>query len=1832
LAALAYTLLWRRDHHPHRLAVVVSSLSQAADLLTHPDAEECHTGTVPAAHRPEPLLQGTFDALVGDATAAVSDRARRTALAHLYVQGYAPSAPPAATLPVPRLDLPGYPFARTVHWADGPTPTSPIPVPATAPHPLLHRNTSTFGRVSFACCIGPDHAYLADHVVSGRSVLPAVVSLELARAGFGLATEAGGAGALRLERVTWSRVIRDEGSGVSVTVDLFPPEDGAVRFEVLQDADEPDHAHVGCDGVIRSIDDVPAPRVDLAAVEARCGNRLSAQACYAAFTGRGVAFGGRMRALTEVLVGGDEILARLASPAPVDPVLVLDPAVVDSALQAAIGFDLATGALDGGPDVRVPFALEALTVFDGSTAPTVAVLRRRTHNEAVTIVDVDLCAADGRVVTRIDGFATRTVAWSAGAQADQELVLATADWTPAPLPPVAATTGERTWAQRVILSVIGGVDWGAAAPSVRLMASDPSLDFVDATADVIDAVREVLSGCSGGRILLQVVVPADDTCRSFGAWHALLRSVRLEAPSVATQLIEVLPGLPLEDLPGIVDAEAPAAHQHVRLAPTGRSVPRLRELPPSDGPGLPVRTGGRYLVTGGAGGLGLIVGRMLASRAEGVHLYLAGRSATADATALDAVRSLGATVHYVALDVCEQDAVASLVARIVDEAGGLDGVVHAAGILDDALLQRSDTDRARAVLAPKVLGVIAIDEATAGLPLEFLVCFSSISGVLGGMGQSAYATANAFLDGFCVQRDQRMRDGDRCGRSLSIAWPLWAGGGMHVDDALVERMTAQSGMRPLPDDAGPDVLDRAWASGESAVVCAYGDSGRIRELLQARDDAPADVAPERSAPRAASSAGSGPGSADAERLRVVTDLLVEELATALGLAADRIDVDERLTAYGIDSLRMMQVTDRLERQFGPLSRTLFFEHRTLGGLAEHLARAHAATLDATLVAGAPDAAAADASAAVAAARAAPLPPAAEAGSARRVPRRLTRSAAAVNAGPRDGGARTTAACWDGGIAVIGMAGRYAGARDLDAFWANLHDGVDCIRPLPRERWTWDHLDPAGSTALPAWGGFLDGVDEFDPQFFRITPRDAVVMEPQERLFLQCAYTTIQDAGYTPAGLAGDGVGARVGVYVGVMYEEYQLLAAEQQLLGDRVAVTNTPASIANRVSYAFDLTGPSMAVDTMCSSSLTAIRLACEAILGGDCDAAIAGGVNVSVHPHKYVMLAERKFASSSGRCESFGANGDGYIPGEGVGAVLLKPLEQAVADGDRILGVIRGTAVNHGGRANGYTVPDPAAQGAVVSAALERAGINPARIGYVETHGTGTALGDPVEIAGLGHAFGKAGDRSPLPIGSVKSNIGHGESAAGIAGMHKVLLQLRHRQLVPSLHSVTPNPLIDFAATPFVVQQDLAEWPATSTTGPDGRTSVEPRVAGLSSFGAGGSNAHVVIEEHLGETASSRIPRPGPHAIVVSARTQEQRRAQLLALADALDGDAALDEIAFTLQTGREAMPHRFGCVVRDVAELAERLRAAAEGAATPDTWVGEATGDAAPPGGDGLAEAVAAWVAGAPVDWGSRHPKDHPRRVGLPAYPFARERYWPRTVDRMAVRAFAGGVDRSAPGDDTLLEMARAAVATGGGAAGAVVISDVEWGLPVEPGEHVHTTVTPGDDGFEWEVFGSVDGEETAHARGRAEALDGALGALDLDGLRLEPARFTGAPDDVTQLGVVPEGDAVLVTLAPGRATPEGMVLRAGDLPAVLEAARQPLGLPSSVVAALARAEFAARGAEVRHVLVGFDAAAGVAALTGCAADGSIVWRLTGAELEEPAIAADDGPVGHSEWEQVG
>lgn len=576
--------------------------------------------------------------------------------------------------------------------------------------------------------------------------------------------------------------------------------------------------------------------------------------------------------------------------------------------------------------------------------------------------------------------------------------------------------------------------------------------------------------------------------------------------------------------------------------------------------------------------------------------------------------------------------------------------------------------------------------------------------------------------------------------------------------------------------------------------------------------------------------------------------------------------------------------------------------------------------------------------------------------------------------------------------MVGLTGRYPQATDIGCFWDNLLTGVDSISEVPGDRWAWQSFTDPGEPdrySYSRWGGFLDGIDLFDPVFFGILPRDAVAVDPQERIFLECVWNLLDGAGFLgPSTFERD-----TGVFVGVMNSCYELIGASDWATGGPMSARSAYWSVANRVSYFFDFHGPSFAVDSACSSSLLAIHLAAESVRRGECAMAIAGGVNLILHPAHYVELCASGMLSRDGRCKTFDERADGFVPGEGVGAVLMKPLDRAITDGDRIWGVVKGGSVRSEGRTMGYAVPSPASQAELIAGALRRAEVEPETVGYVEAHGTGTGLGDPVEIAGLSRAYGSPRGSAKRYVGSVKTNIGHLEGAAGVAGFSKAILQLHHGWLAPTINLHCMNTKIDFAASPFQPVLEQLEFPAGPTA----------RRAAVSSFGAGGTDVHLIVEEYR-QGVDLRPAEPASRAFLLSARNADQlaqlARDIIASLTSGEMRDATLASILYSSQVGRKELRERIGIIATTKAELLASLSDFLAGKPSWVTYSGRATATASgsaivTPAND--REGIISWCQGNSVAWASRWRGHVPGREVFPAYPFARKSYWPSIAANM-------------------------------------------------------------------------------------------------------------------------------------------------------------------------------------------------------------------------------------------
>ncbi|MGR3939631.1 KR domain-containing protein, partial [Streptomyces sp. BRA346] len=867
----------------------------------------------------------------------------------------------------------------------------------------------------------------------------------------------------------------------------------------------------------------------------------------------------------------------------------------------------------------------------------------------------------------------------------------------------------------------------------------------------------------------------------------------------------------------------------------------------------------------GTGPMGVRVARWLAREGAG-HLVLIGRD-TAGLTDADLAAEWGIPVTVLACDTADRDELKAVLDVL--PAGELTAVVHAEELVG-------------ATFSEALAGVTNLDDLLADRELDAFVLFSSVAGVWGVRGRGAEAATGAVLEAMA----QRRRD--RGMAALCVAWGAWA----EVTERSMTGHLRASGLPVLDTEVALAALGRAVASGEASLTVADVEwdsfapaftAARPSALLA---DLPEARAALDAAPRDGETAGiagiagtEGPaatelrdrllGLPETERFGELLAVVREKSALVLGHTdAGAVEADLPFRDLGFDSLTAVDLRDQLTRATGlSVPATAVFDFPTPNELADHLLTALLGE----------------------------------------------RTVPAVPVVPAAPSARTA----DDPIAIVGMSCRFpGGVRSPEDLWELVLAGTDAVGDMPVDRgWDFDALlsgDTGGNGgSVTRSGGFLHDAADFDPGFFGISPHEALVMDPQQRLVLESAWEALERAGIDPAALRGTDAGA----YVGGGSGDYRL----PEHLG-RWETAQSASLLSGRLAYTFGLQGPTVSVDTACSSSLVALHLAAQALRSGECSVALAGGVTVMATPVGFVEFSAQGALSPDGRCKAFSEDADGTGWAEGVGMLVIERLSDAHRSGHPVLAVLRGSAINQDGASNGLTAPNGPSQQRVIQRALADAQLSPADIDAVEAHGTGTTLGDPIEAQALLATYGQ--DRThPLLLGSLKSNIGHTQAASGAAGVIKMVQAMRHGLLPKTLHADTPSSHVDWSAGAVRLLTEPAQWPDSG----------RPRRVGISSFGASGTNAHVILEQAPPtEEPARRSPVEGETVpVLLSARTPDALRAQarrLLAHADARPGLEFAD-VAYSLATTRSLFEHRAVLLATDRSELLAALAALADG-----------------------------------------------------------------------------------------------------------------------------------------------------------------------------------------------------------------------------------------------------------------------------------------------------------------
>nr|ABB88522.1 polyketide synthase type I [Streptomyces aculeolatus] len=1500
----------RQVREPVRFSEAVEAL-RAAGVTTYvetgPDAAlatlaaECLADT-DAPALTVPLQRRTHDQV----------RTLLTALATLHTH-HAATPRWDVLLPAARLtDLPTYPFQHRHHWLAPAATTGDVTRAGlgTTEHPLLGAvvelaDATADGLVLTGRLSLHTHAWLADHAVGDTVLLPGTALVELA---LHAAQQLGGG---HVEELTLAVPLRVPATGaldIQVAVGAGDADDRrpvTVHSRPAAGAGDDDGApwtrhaegmllpapgpHAGTH---------PAPPADAAWPPAGA-DAVDLTGAYPELAERGYRYGPTFRGLRRLwrTAEGDQLHADVELP---DDAFTdadafgVHPALLDAALHG-----LALGAGTASAEaVRLPFAWAGIRLH-ATGATTLRVRITPAGPDAVTLHATDPAGQPVVTVERLTLRAMAPDAVNAAANTASAAVrdmLFRREWAPLTGIPQRdtgrwAALGTAPW------TGFGGPVFAGPAELAAAVAADgiepPAAVFTPLTSvrDAEPAAESIHAACAEALSLVQswaaadgladatlVLVAGDDVPALVREpVQALIRVAESESPGRFVLLD--LDGTPAADL---VASALAAGEPHAALRDGRLTAPRLTRHTPGPAAAPPAWAAdpdATVLVTG-TGTLAGLVARHLVTHHGTRHLHLVSRQGDRAAHAArlrDELTELGATVTVSARDLADPQAARALVDGI-DPGHPLRAVVHTAGVVDDALVTGLTPERLHAVLAPKVDAALHLHRATAHLPDVPFVLFSSTTAALGTPGQANYAAANAFLDALARTRP----------RTHAIAWGLWAetsGITAHLTEADIARM-ARNGLLPLQTRQALDLFDAAIGDPEPSLAAVRLETAALR--ARARDAtlpaplralAPAPAAGPRRAARTAGDAAGVPladrlaALAPKDRKTALLDVVAAEVAAVLGHPRTTpIEPTRGFKDLGFDSLTAVQLRNRLADTVGRrLPATLVFDYPDPRALAGYLG---------TELLG-------------------------------------DRAESAATAPP------PAAAAANEPIAIVGMACRYpGGVTSPDDLWQLVATGRDAVTGFPTNRgWglhTLFHPDPDHpGTSYARHGGFLHDAGDFDADFFGISPKEALAMDPQQRLLLETSWEAFERAGVDPAAVRG----SRTGVFTGLMYHDYASWLPE---LPDEVAgyvgTGNTGSVASGRVSYAFGLEGPAVTVDTACSSSLVALHLAAQSLRTGECDMALAGGVTVMASPGTFVEFSRQRGLAPDGRCKSFAAGADGTGWAEGVGVLVVERLSVARREGHRVLAVMRGSAVNQDGASNGLTAPNGPSQQRVIRAALDSAGLGLGDVDAVEAHGTGTELGDPIEAEALLSTYGRERDAdSPLWLGSIKSNIGHAQAAAGVAGIIKMVQAMRHGRLPATLHAEEPTPHVDWESGAVRLLTEPRAWPEVD----------RPRRAAVSSFGISGTNAHVILEQAEPEPEPAAVAATGPVGVPLSARGDDGLRAyagmlhayvsqrpelEPAAVAGALRARARLSRHAVVVGEGRQELLAGLEALAADV------------------------------------------------------------------------------------------------------------------------------------------------------------------------------------------------------------------------------------------------------------------------------------------------------------------------------
>ena len=1428
----------------------------------------------------------------------------KAAIGGLYTQGIDPDFKTIhAGQTRQRILLPTYPFERRRFW--GPDKPRAAHAEHHTAHPSLGDAVSLAGssnETRFQSFLETDSPpWLPDHEVMGQIVMPGAAFVELALAATKMA---------ELHDVRFEQPLRPTSRTAMQTVIKTDAEKNRT-IETFSCPAESDNWTRHFAATARVTETSPPAKIDLDSLRKQDGETVSAETFYAGMADLGLNYGPNFQTIQNLRVNQDGVLSTLAIQSDILG-YIIPPPLLDGAIHS-----LAVGLLkEDGDSLFLPVGMKRVRFFSEVQNELVCHAKWTKPDGELRTADLTLMDTGGNVVAEIESLQVRQTSRSALRQmsgSGSERLLYDMQWQsfrlPAPSPAKrrwlivgdrAAVARRLTEAGHEVQSVQPvDADWGQLLDAENLPAGI-LWDFTDDTHAAADDsktkvhVEGILSlvkslaekNVRGIECGLQLL-----TCNAVDCgdevsvdpfqtkYLGMGRVLGAEQPEFRCRLIDV-DSFSEETDAALFDFLVTETKESQFAVRGGQfHVSRLKQSKlPKERPSFAASPDAAYLITGGLGMLGRQAAKWLADHGAGQVVLVSRRQPDEEAQAfLDQISETGCVVTVHSADFSERTSVAELFANFDNAWKPLKGVIHAAGVLDDGLIGDQTWERYQKVLAPKISGGQLLHEFTRELMLDFFVLYSSAASVLGSPGQSNYATGNAYLDGLAWHR-----------RSLglpatSINWGPWTEG-MAADPRIAKRLALQ-GITALTVAEAHDAMEKMITGGLTQTTVMDVDWRRMVMGLGGQTPSMLEgLAPARRR----SQAGDSEFVAKLKKMQPAParELVVKTIGGSLQTILSTPELpqtDRPLIELGLDSLMAVEFATELQMLLGDdfmIAPTMLFDHPTVDAISDHVLE----------LVGESKSESAD---------------------------------AAANTSTTEPPAKMTAR---DDVAIIGMSCRFPGAENVEQFWQNLLDGVDSVREIPDGRWDVDQYysaDREPGKMYTREGGFLENIGDFDAQFFNIDAQEACWIDPQHRMLLENSYTALENAGVATAPL----VDNNVGVFMGIMGQDYAFLPRleKPEIVAAFQGAGLSHSAGVGRISYVFGFEGPSVAVDSASSSSLVALHQAMRSLQDGDCNLALAGGVNAILAPVNSLLMSKAGLLSPDGRCKSFSASADGFGRGEGCGVVVLKRLSDARRDGDNVLAIVRGAAVSHNGFSGGITAPSGKAQARVITDALQDAGIAPNQVQYLEAHGTGTEYGDPMEISAAGGVYGKGRRKdNPLLVGTVKANISHLEAAGGVSGLIKTVLCLDRGVIPQQLYSDQPSPHVPWKRMPVKMITEQTDWPATSE-----------RLAAVTALGLVGTNAHVVLskpvedanvvttdENDVGNVDDS-LPQRENQLLLISAKDASSlekiagRYQQMLTGAEEED----FADICYSAAVGRRHFDYRLAVAASTVEAAIEKL-----------------------------------------------------------------------------------------------------------------------------------------------------------------------------------------------------------------------------------------------------------------------------------------------------------------------